>query len=56
VTEGLWVTEARLNLAVPELLKMAQLWVGKSMARGETWTPPKGVSGVSLRPKRCLCI
>jgi hypothetical protein len=46
VKAALWVTETRLNLAVPELLKMAQLWVGKSMARGETWTPPKGVTDI----------
>ncbi len=35
VKAALWVTEARLNLAVPELLKMAQLWVGKSKVRGK---------------------
>jgi len=44
VKAALWVIEARLNLAVPELLKMAQLWVGKSETRGDTWTPPKGVT------------
>src|SRR3954466_15081532 len=41
VKAALWVTEARLNLAVPELLKMAQLWVGKSKVRGKTWKPPE---------------
>src|SRR3954471_15117967 len=46
VKAAMWVTEARLNLAVPELLKMAQLWVGKSRARGEKWTPPSGVSEI----------
>jgi len=46
VKAALWVTEARLNLAVPELLKMAQLWVGKSELRGEEWTPPKGVTDI----------
>jgi hypothetical protein len=46
VKAALWVTEARLNLAVPELLEMAQLWVGKSTARGEKWTPPKGVTDI----------
>ena len=46
VKAALWVTEARLNLAVPELLKMAQLWVGKSEVRGEKWTPPKGVTDI----------
>src|SRR5437764_1130862 len=35
VKAALWVTEARLNLAVPELLKMAQLWSGKSNVRGK---------------------
>src|SRR6476469_3070789 len=35
VKAALWVTESRLNLAVPELLKMAQLWVGKEKARGK---------------------
>jgi len=46
VKAALWVTEARLNIAVPELLKMAQLWVGKSKARGATWTAPKGVTDI----------
>jgi hypothetical protein len=46
VKAALWVTEARLNSAVPELLKMAQLWAGKSRARGEKWTAPKGVTNI----------
>jgi len=46
VKAALWVTDARLNLAVPELLEMAQLWVGKSKVRGEQWTPPKGVTDI----------
>jgi len=46
VKAALWVTEARLNLAIPELLKMAQLWMGKSKARGEKWTAPKGVTDI----------
>ena len=46
VRAALWVTEARLNLAVPELLEMAQLWAGKSRERGEKWTPPKGVTDI----------
>lgn len=46
VKAALWVTDARLNVAVPELLKMAQLWVGKSEVRGEQWTPPKGVTDI----------
>jgi hypothetical protein len=46
VKAALWVTEARLNVAVPELLKMAQLWVGKSTTRGQSWTPPEGVTEI----------
>ena len=46
VKAALWVTESRLNLAVPELLKMSQLWVGKSETRGEKWTPPNGVTDI----------
>jgi hypothetical protein len=46
VKAALWVTETRLNTAVPELLKMAQLWAGKSSARGKKWTPPKGVTDI----------
>jgi hypothetical protein len=46
VKAALWVTEARLNVAVPDLLKMAQLWVGKSETRGDSWTPPQGVSDI----------
>jgi len=46
VKAALWVTETRLNTAVPGLLKMAQLWAGKSSARGKKWTPPKGVTDI----------
>src|SRR3954453_12722252 len=46
VKAALWVTEARLNVAVPDLLKMAQLWAGKSSVRGEQWTAPKGVTDI----------
>lgn len=46
VKAALWVTEARLNVAVPDLLKMAQLWVGKSATRLDTWTPPAGVTDI----------
>jgi len=46
VKAALWVTEARLNAAVPELLKMAQRWAGKSSVRGERWTAPKGVTDI----------
>lgn len=46
VKAALWVTDARLNLAVPELLQMAQRWAGKSKARGKKWTPPEGVTQI----------
>src|SRR6476469_5099261 len=46
VKAALWVTEARLNIAVPDLLKMAQLWAAKSSVRGEQWTAPKGVTDI----------
>jgi len=46
VKAALWVTEARLNEAVPELLKMAQLWAAKSSVRGQKWTAPKGVTEI----------
>jgi hypothetical protein len=46
VKAALWVTEARLNLVVPELLKMAQLWTGKSKTRGQEWTAPEGVTDI----------
>ena len=46
VKAALWVTEARLNVAVPELLKLAQLWAGKAKVRGKKWEPPKGVTEI----------
>ena len=46
VKAALWVTDARLNLAVPELLKMTQLWVGKSNAPGREWKAPEGVTDI----------
>lgn len=46
VKAALWVTDARLNVAVPELLKMAQLWAGKSKLRGKKWKPPEGVTQI----------
>jgi len=46
VKAALWVTDARLNAAVPELLKMAQLWAEKSSVRREKWTAPKGVTDI----------
>src|SRR4051812_26130117 len=46
VKAALWVTEARLNAAVPELLKMAQLWAEKSRVRGKKWMAPKGVTDI----------
>jgi hypothetical protein len=46
VKAALWVTEARLNLAVPELLKLAQRWAGESKVAGNDWKAPNGVSDV----------
>jgi hypothetical protein len=46
VKAAIWVTDARLNVAVPELLKMAQLWVGKSKTRGSKWKAPEGVTKI----------
>lgn len=46
VKAALWVTEARLNLAVPELLKMSQLWAGKAKVRGKQWKAPEGVTQI----------
>lgn len=46
VKAALWVTEARLNFAVPELLKLAQLWVGQAKVRGKKWKPPEGVTDI----------
>jgi hypothetical protein len=46
VKAALWVTDARLNVAVPELLKMAKLWAGKSKVRGKNWKPPEGVTRI----------
>lgn len=46
VKAALWVTESRLNFAVPELLTMAQLWAGQSTVRGKKWTAPVGVTQI----------
>lgn len=46
VKAALWVTESRLNLAVPELLTLAQRWVGQSKRRGKAWRPPEGVTHI----------
>ncbi len=46
VKAALWVTDARLNVAVPELLKMAQLWVGQSELDGKKWKAPEGVTEI----------
>ena len=46
VKAALWVTESRLNFAVPELLKMAQLWVGQSKAGSKKWKAPAGVTQI----------
>jgi hypothetical protein len=46
VKAALWVTEARLNFAVPELLKIAQMWMGQSTDRSKKWKAPKGVTQI----------
>ena len=46
VKAALWVTEARLNFAVPELLKTAQLWAGQSTVRGKKWKAPAEVTQI----------
>ncbi len=46
VKAALWVTEARLNVAVPELLKIAQLWMGQSERGGKKWQAPEGVTQI----------
>jgi hypothetical protein len=46
VKAALWVTEARLNLAVPELLRMAQRWTDKSKRPGKKGTAPEGVTQI----------
>lgn len=46
VKAALWVTEARLNLAVPELLQISQRWVSESKAQAKRWTAPEGVTEI----------
>lgn len=48
VKAALWVTEARLNVAVPELLEMSQRWVGQSKLEGKNkkWRAPAGVTDI----------
>jgi hypothetical protein len=47
VKAALWVTEARLNFAVPELLEIAQLW--PDMVKGSDGEAPEGVSQIAAR-------
>ncbi len=44
VKAALWVTESRLNFAVPELLKLAQMWGEQSKRAGKEWKAPDGVT------------
>ena len=44
VKAALWVTEARLNFAVPELLEIMQLW--PELSKLPEWEPPQGVTNV----------
>lgn len=49
VKAALWVTEARLNFAVPELLEIAQLWPELGKLPEERWEPPEGVTDIEGR-------
>lgn len=49
VKAALWVTEARLNFAVPELLEIAQLWPGLAKEPETRWKPPEGVTDIDGR-------
>lgn len=49
VKAALWVTEARLNFAVPELLEIAQLWPDMAKQPENEWEPPEGVTEVDGR-------
>lgn len=53
VKAALWVTEARLNFAVPELLRMAQRWRDKSKRRGSEWIAPEGVTRIEGSDDPC---
>jgi len=46
VKAALWVTEARLNFAVPELLEMAQRWASQSQLEDKEWQAPEGVTQI----------
>jgi hypothetical protein len=46
VKAALWVTEARLNFAVPELLKITQRWRDKTKRRDNKWSAPDGVTNI----------
>ena len=46
VKAALWVTDSRLNEAVPELLKLAQRWMGQSKRKDKAWKAPEGVTEI----------
>lgn len=46
VKAALWVTESRLNEAVPDLLKLAQRWMGQSKRKDKGWKAPEGVTQI----------
>jgi hypothetical protein len=52
VKAALWVTESRLNFAVPELLKTAQVWAGQLKDHGSNWKAPEGVTNIEGRADR----
>jgi hypothetical protein len=49
VKAALWVTEARLNFAVPELLEIMQLWPELAKRSDKKWEPPEGVTNIEGR-------
>jgi hypothetical protein len=46
VKAALWVTDARLNPAVPELLAIAQRWPSDAKRPGKSWKAPEGVTDI----------
>jgi hypothetical protein len=46
VKAALWVTDARLNVAVPQLLKMAQRWASQAEVQDKKWKAPEGVTDI----------
>ena len=49
VKAALWVTDARLNVVVPQLLKMAQRWASEAEGPDKKWKAPDGVTDIEGR-------